>query len=92
MTWCGAKPWGAQHHLQQPLGGCGNTESKNPNSIHSDFIACLGRRELCWSAPEVLHYWTRPLCRGSKALDKGQKTLGKGFTDGGPRQRALGKF
>jgi hypothetical protein len=31
------------------------------------------------------HYWTRVLCRGPQ-------TLGKGFVEGGPRQRALGKF
>ena len=38
------------------------------------------------------HYWRRPLCRGPEALGKGPLTLGKGFAEGGPRQRALGEF
>ena len=33
-----------------------------------------------------------PLCRGHEAFGKGPLTLSKGFAEGGPRQRALGKF
>jgi len=41
---------------------------------------------------EDSHYWTRPLCRGLEALGKGPKALGKGFAEGGSRQRTLGEF
>ena len=40
----------------------------------------------------MVHYWRLPLCRGPEALGKGPLTLGKGCTEGGFRQRALGEF
>jgi len=32
------------------------------------------------------------LCQGPEALGKGQKTIGKAFAKGCPRQRPIGKF
>ena len=55
-------------------------------------------RELCvatsreYTFGSAHHNWRRPLCRGPEALGKGPLTLGKGFAEGGPRQRALGEF
>jgi len=54
---------------------------------HATAALPCGRRER-----RERHYWRRPLCRGPEALDKGPLTLGKGFAEGGPRQRALGEF
>ena len=40
----------------------------------------------------MTHYCRPDLCRGPQAIGKVYMALGKGFAEGCPRQRALGKF